>query len=220
VLEINDDLLSDVATINDRRHPVVSRELAAMEPARIPPASTQSQEPEGGGYLQRQQATLWAWADPERAARRHDRPWDLLRAVCDHYGATLSPTFIATLDPRELEDEAWLDQAALLFGHETRARPAAAPETVQSGELLDASARTAAPVGEPSLSELRALFLTALNVERDAYALRAALLLPPDVASATTASILTGWRCITRGVCRWSRLLSPAPCRCRRAWRR
>ena len=190
--EINDDLLSDVATINDRRHPVVSRELAAMEPARIPPASTQSQEPEGGGYLQRQQATLWAWADPERAARRHDRPWDLLRAVCDHYGATLSPTFIATLDPRELEDEAWLDQAALLFGHETRARPAAAPETVQSGELLDASARTAAPVGEPSLSELRALFLTALNVERDAYALRAALLLPPDVASATTAIYFDG----------------------------
>ena len=143
----------------ERYSRLVRRELS--------PGSARVQTDEWQGLGQ----ALWAWADPARAARLHDRPWDLLQAVCDHYGATLAPTFVANLDPNLLEDEAWLDQAALLYaqGEEGAAR---APR---------------------SLTGLRAPLLAALKAERDAYALRAALLQPPNVAAGATAIYFDGF---------------------------
>ena len=123
------------------------------------------------GYLSQQARALWSWADPERAARLRDRPWDLLQAVCEHYGARLEPAFVATLDPNQLEDDAWLDQAALLYTH-TVAGAISAPE---------------------SLTALRAPLLAALKRARDAYTLRVALLQPPADASRATAIYFDGF---------------------------
>ncbi|MBU6487141.1 MAG: PipA/GogA/GtgA family type III secretion system effector [Burkholderiales bacterium] len=119
--------------------------------------------------LERLNLSLTQWVDDEKARAYVDRPSDLLRAVARQRHRVVPDPFPLTLDATLLDDEAILDEAAVL--HERLRRPVAAAGSSPSA---------------PSLAALRASFVEALRADYAKRRMLDALLAPSSSLGQTT----------------------------------
>lgn len=119
--------------------------------------------------LERLNLSLTQWVDEEKARAYVDRPSDLLRAVARQRHRVVPDQFPLTLDATLLDDEAILDEAAVL--HERLSRRVAAAESSPSS---------------PPLAALRASFVEALRADYAKRRMLDALLEPSPSLGQTT----------------------------------
>jgi hypothetical protein len=166
------------------RRDLSTAELAAMQPgARTdpPPGDNPLLDPFlcASPYLRSLADSLASWVDTGRLLPQGTSPLSLLQAVCDHAGATVPADFLSTLAPDRLEDDAWLDEAAILFRYIGRGM-------VQRSESFSSDLTR-------QLDALREPYLAALREALDEQKLRSGLLRPPEGGVASEAVYFDGF---------------------------
>jgi hypothetical protein len=131
--------------------------------------------PAGARYWRDLADVMGAWVDSDRVTRWRDSPLMLLRLVCDHAGVRIPAAFLAEPAPEKLEDEAWLDQAALLYRYTHRHAHIGTSEAAGGG------------------LSLRRVYLEALRRELESLKTLAGALAPPPGATGSDRVYFDGF---------------------------
>jgi hypothetical protein len=169
---------STLAAIAARVHQATLFPVALGNPLPTPPDTTAgsqavefyAQATDTARYVRALQSGLQGWVGYEKARKHAGDPYGILRGVLHHHGQPLPATFTAMLEMAEMQDEGWLDEAALLY-HQVQG-PAG------DGDVN----RTEAP----ALERLRTDFLGALRKQAGTNHAMAHLLAKPANATLHT----------------------------------